>query len=134
MGLFICPVIHELSLLNYIEKLKRPRRAILIELEVKHKIQGFLESQFSDWANSEDIVVNLMFVLQEIGFMIKLSSSESFDLNTLSQSYLLPSLRQFGNFRWNYDLKIEVITLGRRIFQSNQTPFLAQWFCNLQVG
>jgi len=100
---------------------------------VKHKIQGFLESQFSELAKSEEIAQNLMFSLQESGFMIKLSSAESFDLNTLSQSYLLPSLRQFGNFRWNYDLNIEVLTLGRRIFQTNQIPFLAQWFCDLQV-
>ena len=74
MGLFICPDIHELALLSFIEKLKFPRRAVLSSSSVKMRIQGFLH-QFKDKYPecTEDTVNQITTMMEDLDFLIPLS-------------------------------------------------------------
>jgi len=75
MGVFICPDIHELSLLSIVEKLKRPRRSILSSSLTHERIILFLstlEHQFPGCSSSPQILELILEVLEDIGFLIKL--------------------------------------------------------------
>jgi hypothetical protein len=133
MGTFICPDIHEHALLNFVEKLKRPRKAVLTKKVVRERISGFLKQE--KIPVDEDVLKNTLIALEDLGFIMKLTDSESFDHNSFSSAYLIPSLRPFGNFRWfDVDQKnTSIKTLGRRLFKKNKEAFLSFWFCDFQV-
>ena len=136
MGIFICPDIHELSLLSFIEKLKRPRRATLGRIAVKQRIQGFLvsyEKKFPGCSTDEDTLNNIIMMMEDMKFCIALDSSESEAYNQHVDAFLFPSLRPFGTFRWNFMQSMNLLTMGRRIKQVHGSAIIGCWFCNLQV-
>lgn len=156
MAIFVCPDIHELAMLNFVEKLKRPRKSIVNQTTVVQKIIGFLQSFSNDpnlstspssststtshssptffFVITEIQVSFLITALEELGFLIPLTTSDSLVNNVLSKGYLVPSLRPTGEFRWSYSsADPNVRTLGRRIERRDEKEFLPFWFCNLQV-
>jgi hypothetical protein len=138
MGLFICPDIHELSLLSFVEKLRRPRNAVLTYVQAKSKILLFLQMhqhQIKSPLSMDELSDLLLFILNELGFILKLTLNESLQHNSLGSSYLIPSLRTFGEFQWNYELSARstMNTFGRRISKKDGKPFLSMWFCKFEV-
>ena len=134
MGLFICPDIHELALLSFIEKLKFPRIAVLSSTSVKMRIQGFL-LQFKEKypeCSSEDTVNRVTTMMEDLDFLIPLSQSESDDHHVLN-GILIPSLHPFGKFWWNFkENSNQILTIGRTVTTMNGM-ILGHLFCNFQV-
>ena len=138
MALFVCPDLHELSLLGFIEKLKRPRNAIRSSTVVKQQIQIFL-SQFTKQyptCTNDEVVNSIVLMMVGLKFMIPLTREEGESHGQSEESFLIPSLRPFGRFRWNFlkdKEKETTLTFGRRIKLRNSKYIHPNWLCFFQV-
>ena len=139
MALFICPDLHELSLLGFIEKLKRPRNAIRSSTVVKQQIQIYL-SQFTKQyptCTNDEVVNSIVSMMVGLNFMIPLTREEGEFHGQHEESFLIPSLRPFGCFRWNFLFKDQekenTLTFGRRIKLKNAKYIHPHWLCFFQV-
>ena len=139
MALFICPDLHELSLLGFIEKHKRPRHAIRSSTVVKQQIQLYL-SQFTQHyptCTNDEVVNSIVLMMVKLNFIIPLTYKEGELHGQCEESYLIPSLRPFGRFRWNFLLKVQekenTLTFGRRIKLRNSKYIHPNWLCFFQV-
>src|SRR4051794_14185486 len=106
MGLFVCPDIHEIALLHFMEQLKRPRKSILSNAFIIEKVTAFLETQeenFPGIFSSPSAAHDVICALEDIGFFIKLEVSDNKSLNTFVPFYLVPSMRPVGEFHWTYN-------------------------------
>jgi len=125
---------HEYSLLSFMERLKRPKKAILSKTDVKQRIQGYLSYHHKE-SNDEETIKMCIKMMEQMGFAIGLDNRQSVAYG-YEEALLFPSLRPIGRFRWTH-LKGEnlefVKTLGRRI-QHEKIQFVhSSWFFHLQV-
>ena len=139
MALFICPDLHELSLLGLIEKLKRPRPGIRSSTVVKRQIQIYL-SQFTKLyptCTNDEVVHSIVLMMIKLNFMIPLTREEGELHGQHEESFLIPSLRPFGRFRWNFlfkdQEKANTLTFGRRVKKRNSKYIHPNWLCFFQV-
>lgn len=131
MGMFVCPEIHEHALLNFVEELKRPRYPIIPKAKVYEQISSFLKLDFiqAEYALANDVtsIDEIVQMLVKLDFMYILDKG-------VETHYMLPTLRPFGTFRWNYDKASLKKTLGRRLVTVDGSHFQSFWFFNLQVS
>jgi hypothetical protein len=132
MAVFVCPDIHELSLVSMFKKNKRPRNSVLSLASICEKIETFLVHKTVPV--TPEMVLLIIQVFEDIGFIFKIPLlNDNIALNNLTQSYLIPAMRPVGRFIWTYEAGSHLLTAGRRISHLNSDPILPSWFCDLQV-
>ena len=73
-----------------------------------------------------------------LNFLIPLAREEGEPHGQSEESFLIPSLRPFGRFRWNFLLKEQekqnTFTFGRRIKLQHAKFIHPNWLCFFQVN
>ena len=128
MSLFICPELHEFSLLNFVERQKRPRAAVITRETFKKRIQSFLlqlnQNGVTTFENSSETADQFVAMMEEMDFVISLNKKESNAYGHSTDVLVIPSLCPVGKFRWfTIDQKLQLKTLGRRLTLKNHQVY-----------